>query len=82
MQRPLGLMQTPIVPLSTVFCCCLEPWSVESGARSLELLAVKRLLCFAMAGWMDLEISFWLVVAIGLGLVLLVGRKVRNEDYQ
>lgn len=35
-----------------------------------------------MAGWMDLEISFWFLVAIGLGLVLLVGRKVRNADYQ
>ena len=34
-----------------------------------------------MGEWMDLEISFWFLVAIGLGLVLLVGRKVRNEEY-
>ncbi|CAM9494091.1 unnamed protein product, partial [Laminaria digitata] len=54
--------------------------SLEPGARSLRLLAAKHRLRFAMAEWMDLEISFWFIVAIGLGLVLLVGRKTQTPS--
>lgn len=33
-----------------------------------------------MTKWMGLEVPFWLIVAVGLGLVLLVILQVRNEE--
>lgn len=77
MPRLSVLMQTPSMLDAAVIYQRVEAWSLESGTRNLELPAAKHILCF-MAEWMDLEISFWFLVAIGLGLVLLVSRKVRK----